>query len=83
MKFRYKAEDFEIEILLEAKTQKMYPEHIGKLISSKANALLETYEKSLPRVYGVDLGGLFTYSETRNKKDTHTALLWGIMEIKE
>lgn len=84
MKFRYTKKDFDFEISTK----------LGQEVANKANALLEAHEKTLPRVRGRAGEFGFTMFDERAREsrisgsydyhgtDTHTALLWGIEEIK-
>lgn len=54
----------------------------------KANALLDAHLKTLPKVYGEDrpreeITEPMEWDNEKFKGATHTAILWGVEEIKE
>lgn len=81
MSFRYKPEDFAAMLV---------PPWKHKEACGIANSLLEAHEKTLPRVYQRNsepyVGKKFetgVWTEHKKAADTHTALLYGIEELKK
>lgn len=61
---------------------------LNKAILSRANALLDAHLKMLPMVYGEDrpreeITEPMEWDNEKFKGATHTAILWGVEEIKE